>query len=108
MTAYAIAIIRSTRFGPQIEAYLQQIDATLTPFAGKFIIHGGHNTVLEGNDPGQVVAIAFPSIQHARHWYASAAYESIKPLRTTHTEGDLFLLQGVDGDHKASDILART
>jgi hypothetical protein len=45
MTAYAVANLRNVRMGPAIIAYLQAIDATLAPFHGRFIIHGGDKTV---------------------------------------------------------------
>jgi uncharacterized protein (DUF1330 family) len=32
--------------GPQIIEYLQRIDATLKPFAGRFLVHGGGVEVL--------------------------------------------------------------
>lgn len=105
MTAYAIAIIRSTRFGDDIRRYLERIDATLAPFGGHYLLHGGSNTVLEGADPGQLVMIGFPSMQHAHEWYASDVYAAIRALRTDNTEGDLILLQGVEAGHKAIDIL---
>ena len=43
--AYAVAHLRNVNMGPPIEEYLQRIDATLEPFGGRFLIHGGE---LEG------------------------------------------------------------
>jgi uncharacterized protein (DUF1330 family) len=51
MNAYAIAHLRSVRVGPDIVRYLEQIDATLTPFGGRFIVHAGSAEVLEGEWP---------------------------------------------------------
>ena len=36
MPAYAVAHLRNVNMGPSIEEYLQRIDATLEPFAGRF------------------------------------------------------------------------
>ena len=41
----------------------------------------------------------------ADHAVVLDAYAAIRALRTDNTEGDLFLLQGVDAGHKAIDIL---
>lgn len=57
MTAYAVAVIRETRFGPEIKEYLQRIDATLAPFSGKYLVHGGPCMPLEGAWSGDLVVI---------------------------------------------------
>lgn len=106
MTAYAVAVIRETRFGDEIREYLQRIDDTLTPFSGKYRMHGGPYQVLEGAWAGDLVVIEFPSMDQARDWYASDAYKAIRSLRIAHTSGDLFLVQGVPEEHKATDLLA--
>jgi Domain of unknown function (DUF1330) len=38
---YAVAIVRDIEMGPPIQQYLERIDATLAPFGGHFIVHGG-------------------------------------------------------------------
>lgn len=105
MSAYAVAIIRETRFGPEIKAYLEGIDATLRPYGGVFRIHGGPYHSLEGDWSGNLVAIEFPDLEQASAWYHSPAYQAIKALRTDNTEGDAFLVSGVSATHKATDIL---
>lgn len=105
MTAYAVAVIRKTRFGPEIKEYLQRIDATLAPFSGKYIVHGGPYTPLEGSWSGDLVVIEFPSMEQAKGWYESDAYGAIRPLRTSHTEGEVLLVQGAPEGHKGADIL---
>ena len=46
MAAYAVAHIRQVRIGPAIEKYMRNIDATLAPFGGRFLVHGGRTEVL--------------------------------------------------------------
>jgi uncharacterized protein (DUF1330 family) len=48
VAAYAVALLRAVEMGPEIVAYLEQIDATLAPFGGRFLVHGGAKTILEG------------------------------------------------------------
>lgn len=105
MTAYAVAVIRETRFGPEIKEYLQRIDATLAPFSGKYLVHGGPYVPLEGAWSGDLVVIEFPSMGQARGWYESDAYGAIRPFRTRHTRGEVLLVQGVPEGHKGADIL---
>lgn len=105
MSAYAVAVIRETRFGPQIKAYLERIDATLAPYGGRFRVHGGPYQPLEGSWSGDLVIIEFPSAAQATAWYHSPAYQAIKPLRANNTDGDVFVVSAVPDTHKATDIL---
>ncbi|MGY8527384.1 DUF1330 domain-containing protein [Paracidovorax citrulli] len=105
MTAYAIARLTDVNVGPAIRQYLERIDDTLAPFEGRFIIHGGPRTTMEGNWHEDLIVIRFPTLSHARNWYASDAYQAILPLRTENSLGDVILMEGVDEDHKATDVL---
>ena len=105
MAAYAVAVIRETRFGDEIKEYLQRINDTLAPFSGKYRVHGGPYRPLEGAWSSDLVVIEFPSMEQAQGWYDSDAYKAIRPLRTEHTEGDVFLVPGVPEGHRGADIL---
>ena len=106
MNAYAIAHLRNVRVGPDIVRYLERIDATLEPFGGRFIVHGGDVEVREGEWPGTVIVIEFPDRERASAWYDSSAYQEILPLRTRNADGVAILVDGVDADHVATDVLA--
>jgi uncharacterized protein (DUF1330 family) len=84
---------------------LENIDATLLPYSGKFRVHGGPYEPLEGSWFGDLIIIEFPSLSQAQLWYESAAYQEIKTLRTDNTDGVVFLVGGVPDTHKATDIL---
>lgn len=108
MTTYALAHLRTVAFGADIIVYLEAIDATMAPFGGRFVLHGdGNKRVLEGSFSGDVVMISFPDRSAAEAWYASPAYQAILPLRTRNSDGDVLLIDGVNGDHKATDILGK-
>ena len=106
MTAYAIAHLHSVRVGPDIVQYLERIDATLAPFGGRFIVHGGPVDVREGEVPGDMIVIEFPDRERATAWYESPAYQEILPLRTDNAEGTAVLVDGVPADHRATDVLS--
>ncbi|WP_225724883.1 MULTISPECIES: DUF1330 domain-containing protein [unclassified Nocardia] len=99
MTAYGFAHLRSRRPHPDIIEYLERIQATLDPFAGEFVIHGTPVEVVEGDWPGSMVLIAFPTLDQARAWYRSPEYQAILRLRTDHIDGDLLLIDGVGPDY---------
>lgn len=105
MTTYAVGHLREVRMGPAIADYLARIDASLLPFGGRFIIHGGKPEMLEGDFPGDLVVIAFADRERALAWYRSAAYQAILPLRTENSASHVFVIDGVDENHKATDVL---
>lgn len=107
MTSYAVAHLRAVEMSQDLLDYIKMIDATLQPYQGRFIIHGGDKEVLEGEFFDDLIVLAFPDRAMARAWYASSAYQAILPKRQGSSRGDVFLIDGVDEDHRATDILAR-
>jgi len=105
MTTYAVGILQQVRMGPPIVEYLERIDATLAPFDGHFVVHGGRPTMLEGTSPGTLIVIEFPDQDLAEGWYRSPAYQAILALRTDNSESTVFLVDGVDRNHVATDVL---
>lgn len=106
MTSYAVGILNHLRMGPAIVEYLERIDATLAPYGGRFVVHGGDTEVLEGARPGSLILIEFPDRNLARQWYESPAYQEILPLRTENSESTVVLVDGVDDSHRATDVLS--
>jgi uncharacterized protein (DUF1330 family) len=79
-----------------VQKYGQGVPETLAPFNHHFIIRGGKPQSLDGGEaPKGVVVIAFDSVEKAREWYDSAAYQAIKPLRQSSTKGRMFIVEGV-------------
>ena len=105
MSAYALARLFNVTPGPSIVEYLKRIDATLQTFGGYFIIHGAKPETVEGVWTGDLIVIAFPDMMAARAWYGSPEYRAILPLRTNNADGEVILIDGVDRDHRATDIL---
>lgn len=102
---YAVAHLRDVIMGGDIAAYLRAIDATLVPFGGRFVLHGGEVEVLEGHWSGDLVMIAFPERASAKAWYASDAYQAILPLRRANADGEVILIDAVQAGHRSADVL---
>jgi uncharacterized protein (DUF1330 family) len=105
MSSFAVAHLSSVTMGPSIVEYLTRIDATLEPYGGRFVVHGGDTEVLEGHWPGHLIVIEFPDRAHARSWYASPAYRRILRLRTDNSDGAVILVDAVAQPHRATDVL---
>lgn len=104
--AYAVAYLRDVDFGSDIIEYLQRIDATLAEYGGRFLIHGGDLTAVEGEWGGDLVVIAFPDRVTAQQWYRSPGYQAILPLRTRNSFSMAAIVDGVPPGYQATDGLA--
>jgi uncharacterized protein (DUF1330 family) len=107
MPAYAVAHVHSVEPCPDIVEYLERIDATLDPFGGRFLIHGGTVEVVEGSWGQDLIVIAFPDRESLRAWYDSPAYREILPLRTRHMVADAIVAEGVPEGYRAASKVQR-
>jgi uncharacterized protein (DUF1330 family) len=81
---------------PMVQKYGQGVPETLAPFNHHFIVRGGNPQALDGGEaPKGVVVIAFDSVEKAREWYESPAYQAIVPLRKNSTKGRMFIVEGI-------------
>ncbi|MFD6950499.1 hypothetical protein A6A08_22345 [Nocardiopsis sp. TSRI0078] len=102
MTGYAIGHLRPADLHDEVIEYMERIQSTLDPFGGRFLVHGAPVEVREGAWEGGLVLIGFPSIEDARSWYDSPAYQEIIPLRAGHVDGEIILVEGVGPDHDSA------
>jgi uncharacterized protein (DUF1330 family) len=92
--AYVIAepeVIDAATF----QKYGQAVPGTIAAFDGHFVVRGGKTEAVEGDAPKRFVMIAFDSMEKARAWYDSPAYEAIKPLRFNSAKTRLFIVEGI-------------
>lgn len=107
MTAYAMAQLRSVDLNAEIAEYLTEIDDTLTPFDGRFLVHGRVPEVLDGSFEGVIVVIEFPDLERAKAWYGSDGYQAILALRTRNSDGGAFVVEGVGAGYRAASFLQK-
>ncbi|HEY5018705.1 MAG TPA: DUF1330 domain-containing protein [Streptosporangiaceae bacterium] len=70
MTAYVMAHVHSTNFGPEIIEYLRTVDATMEPFGGRFLVHGGPVDAIENTTADTIIFDGLPA-----HYLAKSALE---------------------------------
>jgi uncharacterized protein (DUF1330 family) len=75
--------------------YGPKLPSTLQPYGGRFLVAGGKLTALEGDVPPRFVIIAFESVEKARAWYDSPAYQQLIPVRQKASKATLFIAEGV-------------
>jgi uncharacterized protein (DUF1330 family) len=99
LTDYVIAEIEKdptkTEDPAAAQKYREQAPKSLAPFAAQYLIRGGKVQTVEGEAPkGYIVVIAFDSMEKARGWYYSPAYEAIKPIRQSSTKSRILIVEG--------------
>jgi uncharacterized protein (DUF1330 family) len=92
--AYMIAEVDVTD-PTTFQKYAQSVPATFVPFNGQYLVRAGKTAVLEGEAPKRIVVVAFDSMEKARAWYDSAAYDAIKPIRHSSANTRSFIVEGV-------------
>ena len=75
--------------------YSDKAPGTMAPFNGRYVIRGGKTLSLEGDAPKRFVVIAFESMEKAKAWEDSPAYEAIKPIRHSSAKSRVFIAEGV-------------
>jgi uncharacterized protein (DUF1330 family) len=105
MPAYAIAHLRTVDVNADIVRYLEEIDATLEPFDGRFLVHGSRITEIEKEWPGALVIVEFPSREAAEAWYASDAYQAIVGLRVRNSDSAAIIVDGVPPGYRATNAI---
>ncbi|MDI2132552.1 DUF1330 domain-containing protein [Yinghuangia seranimata] len=104
MTAYAFAHLRSVDVNEEIVEYLRRIDDTLTPYDGRFLIHNRTPEVVDGTFEGVLVLIEFPTVEAAKAWYNSDAYQAILAFRTNNSDGGACIVEGRTPDYRAATL----
>jgi uncharacterized protein (DUF1330 family) len=99
MSVYLINHLRIPGGIPNEEglSYLEQVEATVRPYGGKWLAQGAVQ-VVEGAWPGAVVLMEFPSMAAAQRWYHSPDYQKILPLRVNNSISDLILVDAAGPD----------
>lgn len=107
MPAYALCNLRAVHNPAALDEYLSQIDATLEPYGGRFLTHGGTIDVWEGDWQGGLAMIEFADRETATAWYRSDAYSAIRPLRVENSDCVALVSDGVAPGHKAADAIGK-
>jgi uncharacterized protein (DUF1330 family) len=75
MPAYMIFIREKTLDQAELQAYWAEVAATLAGRPLKVLAAYGQHVTLEGPEVEGVVIAEFPSLEEARAWYDSPAYQ---------------------------------
>jgi uncharacterized protein (DUF1330 family) len=95
MAAYLISICRSVNDRRRLEEYWEHVAASFNGVGAAPLAVYTPLEVLEVCGPVEgVVLFEFPSMEVARRWYASEAYQDVKRRREGAADFDLILVDG--------------
>lgn len=101
MPAYLIVYRESPVTDPEaIAEYSRRNQENALAFRAQFgvvprVAYGAAES-LEGPTPDGVVMLEFPTVEAARGWYASDAYQQALPFRQNAAEWRVVLVEGLD------------
>ncbi len=75
MPAYIVFMREATLDQSELEAYWEKVKGTLEGRPIKVLAAYGKHVALEGPDVEGVVIAKFPTLEEARDWYDSPAYQ---------------------------------
>ena len=80
------------------ETYKALAQAAIAEYGGRYLVRGGAAEILEGkwvNVP-RLVIVEFESVDQARCFYHSAAYQAAREARLNAAEMNMLVVAGVD------------
>ena len=97
MSTYLINHLRIPGGIPKPEnlEYLEKVEATFTPYGGRWLVLDAQLEAIEGAWPGSVVLMEFPDMSTTKRWYHSPESQEILHLRTDNAISDLILVDAV-------------
>ncbi len=81
MSAYVVFMREKTLNQSELEAYWARVKETMEGHQLKVLVAYGKHVTLEGPDVEGVVIAEFPSLEEARAWYDSPAYQAVSQHR---------------------------
>ncbi len=96
MPAYLIALRESpVRDAEAMAEYQRMNRENIGEFALKPLIVYGAMDVREGEAPDGVIVVEFPSMEEAKAWYDSPAYQEAIPYRQKAADYRVFFVEGL-------------
>ncbi len=97
MACYAVGHITVTNM-EGYKGYAAKVPATIASHGGKYLVRGGHATVIEGEmEHDRHVVVEWPDRATAEAWYNSPEYQEILKIRLATSHGVMTLIDGFDG-----------
>ena len=78
-----------------LKKYAVKATDAISKYSGKFLVRGGKNITLEGNQSPRTVIVEFATFEEAKKCYNSKEYQEAWNLAKNSTERNLQIIEGV-------------
>ena len=95
MSAYLVFIKEREHDASAMADYAAKAGASLSGHSAKPLAYYGAIETLEGPEAAGSVIVEFPTMEEARAWYQSDAYQEARHLRFQGADYRVFLTQGM-------------
>lgn len=95
MTAYMIFTRERLRDQAEMDAYSNAVRPTLAGHPVKPLVAYGKHETVEGAPIDGAVVLEFPTIEAAKAWYDSPAYQEVRKHRFAGADYRAFIAEGI-------------
>jgi len=78
-----------------LKKYAVKAKVAITQYSGKFIVRGGKNITLEGNQSPRTVIVEFPTFADAEKCYNSDEYKEAHSILKGSVKRNLQIIEGI-------------
>ena len=90
-----IAVYEKIENTETLKKYAVKATAAISKYSGKFIVRGGKNITLEGNQSPRTVIVEFPSFEEAVKCYNSDEYQEAHNVLKGTVKRNLQIIEGI-------------
>ena len=89
-----IAVYEKIENMETLKKYAVKATAAISKYSGKFLVRGGKNITLEGNQSPRTVIVEFPSFADAKKCYNSGEYQEALDILKSSVKRNLQIIEG--------------
>ena len=90
-----IAVYEKIENTETLKKYAVKATAAISKYSGKFIVRGGQNITLEGNQSPRTVIVEFPTFADAEKCYNSDEYQEAHNILKGSVKRNLQIIEGI-------------
>ena len=90
-----IAVYEKIENMETLKKYVAKATTAISKYSGKFIVRGGKNITLEGNQSPRTVIVEFPTFEEAEKCYNSDEYQEAFSILKGSAKRNLQIIEGI-------------
>ena len=93
--AYWISVYEKIESAENLKKYAAKATVAISKYSGKFLVRGGKNITLEGNQSPRTVIVEFPNFEDAEKCYNSGEYQEALGILKGSAKRNLQIIEGI-------------